>query len=84
MKNYLKYLLCATCLHWLGGSNYKDAQHVDIRVLSEDVGFGVMLEMAMIPPIGRSPLRKPSFNIYVENVRKEIYEPEHEPPLNGR
>lgn len=32
-------------------------QHLDIRVLVEDVGLGVMLEVAMVPPVGRGTLR---------------------------
>lgn len=51
-------------------------QHVDIRVLAEDVGFSVMLEMPMIPPVGRGSLRKQRFNIRVKlserNYRSRI------------
>ena len=31
-------------------------QHVHIWVLVEDVGFGVVLEVAMVPPVGRGTL----------------------------
>lgn len=66
-----KYLPCASCLNRLSGSNYKDAQHVDIRVLSEDVGFSMMLEMSMIPPVGRRSLKKQSFNINEKKMKKK-------------
>lgn len=52
----------APCLHRLSGSEDKVVQHVDVGVLAEDVGFSVMLEMTMIPPVGRSSLDKHSFN----------------------
>lgn len=32
-------------------------QHVDIRILVEDVGLGMVLEVTMIPPVGRGALR---------------------------
>lgn len=31
-------------------------QHVDVRVLSDHIGLSMVLKMAMIPPICRSPL----------------------------
>lgn len=31
-------------------------QHVHIWVLVEDVGFGMVLEVAMVPPVGRGTL----------------------------
>ena len=31
-------------------------QHVHIQILVEDVGFGVVLEVAMVPPVGRATL----------------------------
>lgn len=68
---FWKYQFCATCLHWLSVSNYEDVQHVDIRVLSEDVGFSVMLEMPMVPPVGGGSLREQRFNICVTFPEKK-------------
>ena len=34
----------------------KHVQHVHIWILVEDVGFGVVLEVAMVPPVGRGTL----------------------------
>lgn len=66
--------LCATCLHWLSGSQHKGMQHVDIRVLSEDVGLSVMLEMTVIPPVCRGSLKKSTiFSIRVEFSEKNIW-----------
>jgi hypothetical protein len=31
-------------------------EHLYIRVLVEDIGFGMMLEVAMVPPVGRGTL----------------------------
>ena len=59
-----------TCLHWLSFSNYEDVQHVDIRVLTEDVGFSVMLEMPVIPPVGRRSLKKQPL-MSVQNFRNK-------------
>lgn len=34
----------------------KHVQHVHVRILLEDVGLGVMLEVAMVPPVGGGTL----------------------------
>lgn len=34
----------------------KHMQHVHIRILVEDVGLGVMLEVTMVPPVGGGTL----------------------------
>lgn len=34
----------------------KHVQHVHVWILVEDVGFGMMLEVAMVPPVGRGTL----------------------------
>lgn len=53
-----KQHLCATRLHRLFVSKHEQVQHVNVRVLEDDVGFSVVLEMSVIPPVGRGPLRK--------------------------
>lgn len=50
----------STCLHRLFVSHHKDVQHVDVGVLAEDVGLGVMLEVSVVPPVCRGALRKHS------------------------
>lgn len=36
----------------------EEGVHVDVRVFAEAVGFGMVLEVQVVPPAGRGPLQK--------------------------
>ena len=44
-------------LHRLLVPKEEEVLHPDVRILVDDVGFGVMLEMTVVPPVGGGPLR---------------------------
>lgn len=51
-------MLSTTYFHRLRVTKYEHVQHVDVGVFFKNVGLCMMLEMSMVPPVGRSSLRR--------------------------
>lgn len=52
------HMLSTTYFHRLRVTKYEHVQHVDVGVFFKNVGLCMMLEMSMVPPVGRSSLRR--------------------------